>query len=215
MNRYSGRGIVATFSLLFVGIANALFGGFGVAVTLPDPNDARQKDAVLAIQPVGCHGPGASVIARAEGIVNGVRQTVVLHPINLDTPLTPTNAGRTSVPVGGTPSPQIKQGDTFILKREWPAQGTWVLSITARKEYGGDGKHQVMDAHVVVPIDASGKILLVDRPEERNWNEAITLPDGKTKLLLYPFSGGSKVPATYIVSGDLKAAVAYKLHSTQ
>ena len=218
MNRLCGRRIVALATtlyfggaLLFGGIANAMIGGFGVAVTLPNPDDARQKDAVLAIQPVGCHGPGASVIIFAEGIVNGRRQTIALHPINLDSPSTPTNATQTSAPVGGTPSSQIKQGDTFILKREWPAQGTWVLSITARKEYEGAGKTQTMDAHVVVPIDASGKILLVDRPRERSWNEAELLSDGKTKMLLYPFSSGTKVPATYVVSGDLNAAVKHSL----
>ena len=202
MNRFSGRGIVSSVTLLFVGIANALFGGFGVAVTLPNLNDPKQKDAVLAVQPVGCHGPGASVIARAEGIVNGSRKTIALHPINLN-------------PQRCAPEGQVRQGDTFILKREWPAEGTWVLSITARKTYEGDGKTQVMDAHVVVPIDASGRVLLVDRPRERSWNEAQTLPDGKTKLLLYPFGDGNRVPATYIVWGDLKAAVAYKLHSLQ
>lgn len=179
--------------MLFAAMAKALLGGFGIKVTLPDASDPRQRDAALIVQPVGCHGPGSSLIAKAEGLVNGVRQTIVLHPVVL------------------------KPGDEhhatlFMLKSvKGLNKGAWVVAITARKEYIETGKTGSMDAHALVKFAADGRIQLIDRPREQSWNEAITLPDGKTKMLLYPFGGEAKVAATYIVWGDLQAAVEHSL----
>jgi len=193
MNRFSGRGIVATISLLFVGIANAFFGGFGVVVTLPNPDDPRQKDAALLVQPMGCHGPGSSLIVKAEGLVNGKRQTIALQPVVLE------------------PGAENKAALYMLKHVARMKMGSWVLAITARKEYVEAGKTISMDTHALVKVAADGKIQLIDRPREQSWNEAKTLPDGKTKMLLYPFGGKAKVAATYIVWGDLHAAVEHTL----
>ena len=177
--------ILVYVGLVFAAMAMAPLGGFGIKVTLPDASDPRQKDAALLVQPMGCHGPGASVLARAEGIVNGKRKTIELTSFVLDK------------------GDEQSRGPLVMLKRQWPSNGTWVVAITAQRE----GMH----AHAIAKIAANGNILTIARPSERSYNEAMTLPDGKTKLLLYPFSGESKVAATYIVWGDLQAAVEHTL----
>ncbi|HSI73738.1 MAG TPA: hypothetical protein VK934_11240, partial [Fimbriimonas sp.] len=108
--------IAATLALLIAGSALSLMGGFGVSVTLPKKGDAGTEGAVLIVQPIGCHGPGASVTALAEGLDNGVRRSIPLklHPL----------PGRTSAGAG----------EAFMVKREWPASGAWVLVFKASKD---------------------------------------------------------------------------------
>jgi hypothetical protein len=103
-------GIAATT----VGLVSAtLAGGFGIFVHLPGPNDdPRVKDAVLVAQVGGCHGPGSSVVITAEGMVNGKRITKTLTPIDV------------------TPTDKEIPFPTFGIRREWPNEGKWVISIT-------------------------------------------------------------------------------------
>jgi hypothetical protein len=180
LNKALGAGIV----LLMAFTANALLGGFGVSTKLPDQNDPCMKDAVLIVQPVGCHGPGSSVTARAEGFENGLRRSI---PIKLH--LLPGKAS-------------VSAGDAFMVKRQWPAKGSWVLVFTAKK----DGMH----ADAIVKLDRKGEVLVMDNPQRR---EPTVLADGKTQILPWSFIDDQKVVAMYVVHGDLKAAVDYTLRS--
>ena len=191
MNGFNSKSLAIALVLFAGGLTSALAGGFGVAVFLPKQDDARMKDALLMVQPIGCHGPGASVMARAEGIVNGKRQSV---PVKL-------------VPITG-------ENDTYIVRREWPSDGTWVLLFTAKKDYEVHGKTQSLFAHALVQMDRNGKVLLVDRPKNHNWDSAKVLSDGKTKLLPWTFDSAEKVVAMSLVAGDLKTAISYAIKSS-
>ena len=190
--------IVLAIAFALLESAIALLGGFGVAVFLPKADDPRQNDAALIIQPIGCHGPGASVVVKAEGMMHGQRRTIILESILLD-------------------KGDERDGPTYMLPKRWAASrafdaramrdAKWLLTITAKR---GE-----LDAHAIVRLDPAGNVLAIDRPRERNWSEATTLADGKTKMLLYPFSGEAKVAATYIVSGNLEAAVDYSLRALE
>src|SRR3990172_4501213 len=139
MSTVCGRVFAASLALFLAGAANAARGGVGVSVYLPTPNDPLTKGALLMMQPIGCHGPGASVAARAEGLVNGVRK---------------------SIPLQLSAVPGVE--DTYMVKREWPSEGAWVLLFTAKK----DG----MRADALVSLDRKGSIVMVDQPRNRNWD---------------------------------------------
>jgi hypothetical protein len=102
-------GIACVVALASAPAARA--GGFGLSVALPPaPANAAMHDAVLLVRPEGCHGPGATVSARAEGLVNGRRRSV---PLRLALVSTDAEGVR-----------------TYILRRQWPMKGTWVLAFT-------------------------------------------------------------------------------------
>ena len=166
--------------MLLAGAANAGLGGFGVSVYLPTPNDPQTKDALLMVQPIGCHGPGASVAARAEGMVNGVRK---------------------SIPLKLTAVPGVE--DTYMVRREWPSEGAWVLLFTAKKE--------TMRVDSLVRLGSNGMVRVIARPRGQNWDSATVLPDGKTKLLPWSFRDEPKVVAMDLVWGDLNKAIDYVL----
>lgn len=121
------RAAVLVFTTLAVfvvgGSRGARAGGFGIFATLPSPEVLeRDKNAVLVLTAMGCHGPGATISATAEGLVNGQRRSVKLT-------LTP------------LPSPVATEGNApafprFAVKRQWPAEGTWVLALHARGACG-------------------------------------------------------------------------------
>jgi hypothetical protein len=180
------KALGATLVLLAAATAHALLGGFGVSVTLPKQDDPATKGAVLVVQPIGCHGPGASVSARAEGIENGVRRSI---PLKLD-PL----PGRTSAGAG----------DAFTVKRQWPKTGSWVLVFTAQKDK--------MQANALVRLDGKGEVIVMDRAKGLA-DKPTVLADGKTQLHAWSFTDDPKIVAMYLVSGNLKAAVDYTLQS--
>src|SRR5688572_10553767 len=99
MNRTFTKALAASLALLIAATTNALLGGFGVSTSLHDKNNSRTKDAVLIVQPIGCHGPGASVTAHAEGFEKGVRRSI---PIKLHLLEGKASAGA---------------GDAFMVKR--------------------------------------------------------------------------------------------------
>ena len=177
--KLNGKVLLVSLALFLAGMAHALLGGFGVAVTLP-PADA--KDAVLVIEPIGCHGPGAAVTAHAEGVVNGARKTIQL-----------------------TLSPMPKQADKYLVRRQWPVEGKWVLVFSARR----DGLY----AHTLVRTE-NGKMPMTDSPWGQG-QKSFTCADGKTKLQPWTFVSDKKVVATYVVFGNLKTAVNYALTSAQ
>lgn len=102
-------GLIAVAAL--VPVSAALAGGFGLSVELPtDRTDAKTRDAVLIVYPGGCHGPGATVSATAEGVVGGRRRSVPLRLVSVATD---------------------DQGITrYAVQRQWPTKGVWALVFT-------------------------------------------------------------------------------------
>jgi hypothetical protein len=186
MKSFYSKALGATLALLAAATAPALLGGFGVSVTLPKQDDPRTKNAVLVVQPIGCHGPGALVAARAEGIEKGVRRSIQLK----------------LEPLPGLTSPGA--GEAYMVKREWPSTGNWVLVFTAQKD--------TMRTDAIVTLDHNGKVQVIDHPDGMAGKPTV-LSDGKTKLTPWSFTSDPKVVAMYMVSGDLKAAVNHTLRS--
>jgi hypothetical protein len=93
-----------------VAAAAPLFaGGFWLQFGNAEANpEARSKNAVLVVKPVGCHNPeSAKVSGTAEGIVDGKRTSVALTLVPLSEP------------------------GTYAVTRSWPKDGNWVLSFSA------------------------------------------------------------------------------------
>jgi hypothetical protein len=88
--------------------------GNPIAATIPGADTARAskvKGAVFAIRTEGCADPAkAQITGTAEGLVNGMRQSVALR-------LVP----------GGTPG-------VYVVSQEWPPQGAWVVSLNGSCE---------------------------------------------------------------------------------
>jgi len=118
--RLSGFAAVAAALLVTAFAPFARAGGFGIQVSLPLPEaTGPEKDAALILTAIGCHGPGATISATAEGLVGNERRSVPLTLVAL--PL-PTGGDRTS--------PAFPR---YALTRQWPTrqQGTWVLVLNA------------------------------------------------------------------------------------
>lgn len=104
----------------------AFAGGFYLEVERPASSDASLKDVVLLVHPTGCHKPeDANLTATAEGIVNGERVSVPLQ-------FTRTAKG------------------VFAIKKQWGAEGAWVLAIT--------GEYNKAVRGIVVELGARGDL---------------------------------------------------------
>lgn len=137
-------GTIRTLSLalllMLAGLGSASAGGFGLQVELPNRNDARLKDAFLTVRPEGCVNC-SSVTATAEGIVNGQRRSI---PVSLEL------ITKDSSPRGY---------HTYALRRQWPAEGSWALVITAKS------KEASIAMNAIVEMTADGKPRMI---RERN-----------------------------------------------
>ena len=125
-------------------VATAAYaGGFYLAVSAPDPADARMKGAVLVFRALGCHGPGSGVSATAEGIVNGKRKSIALK----------------LKPLGN---------DTYIANRQWPKEGRWVVAATAASiAKGPDGGPLRITTGGVVELTDSGTVMTTQSKQDR------------------------------------------------
>src|SRR5215208_2305525 len=119
--------IVLATLVVFGLAATANAGGFYLSVEVPEGATANQsKDAVLLVRPYGCHKPtDAAVSAIAEGVVNGERRTLPLE-------LAYDSAG------------------AYAVKRQWPAEGSWVLAIT--------GEYNSHTCTLIVDLGPNGKV---------------------------------------------------------
>ena len=102
-------------------------GWFIISVGQPSANsDPVAREAAFTVRVSGCSAEGVEVVANAEGLVDGQRQSISLKPIVL--------AGK-SDPVQYTfGSQSVQQGPnfTFAIPRQWPAnRGTWVIRVNA------------------------------------------------------------------------------------
>lgn len=122
------RPIHVALGVLVAGVAlaaTAHAGGQSLSVRFPDPARApRSADAALYVHALNCGAPAAATLtARAEGMVGGERRTVKVA-------LEPTG----------------KRG-IYAVKRQWPAEGRWVLVVTWK-----DHEH----ASALVALDGAG-----------------------------------------------------------
>jgi hypothetical protein len=97
-----------TFVLMLAAVVSLpLFAG-GFYLEFGSPT-AKVKDSIAVVRPTGCHEPHkAQLTAVAEGVVAGVRKSVPL----------------TLVPVDAA-------AGVYAIKREFPAEGKWVITIVA------------------------------------------------------------------------------------
>lgn len=118
----------------------AVAGGFGLSARLPTghPNP-KAKGAALLVQAEGCHGPGATVTATAEGIVNGRRRSVPLR-------LTKVATDSTGV-------------ITYAVARQWPTRGVWVLALTGVSRAAAPaGKGEAVTCRALLELGSNGRI---------------------------------------------------------
>lgn len=97
--------------LAFMALALPLLGGgFYLEVGSPSASqDPKAKGAVVVARLLGCHNPETgSVIATAEGIVNGKRESIKLKTVALSTP------------------------GMFAIERQWPSEGRWALRLVGK-----------------------------------------------------------------------------------
>jgi hypothetical protein len=104
----------------------------------PSPFDATTRDAFLLVHAFH-HGTPMNfpVGGKAEGLVGGKRRSIDL------------DFTRTS-----------RQG-VYALKKQWPAEGNWVLAIAVTQE--GDSK-----AGALVELSSAGDVVKVSVPTNRN-----------------------------------------------
>jgi hypothetical protein len=94
--------------LIAVGAAVSLVaGGFALEIGKPSANPGAQaKNAVLVVRGYACAAPEKTTVsARAEGVVNGKRESIPLKLISL--------SGES----------------TYAITRQWPAEGKWVITL--------------------------------------------------------------------------------------
>jgi hypothetical protein len=109
----------------------------------PSPYDASTRDALLLVHAFH-HGTPMNfpVEGTAEGVVSGKRRSV---------PLTFTRTSRQGV---------------YALKKQWPVEGSWVLSIAVIQE--GDSR-----AGALVELGAGGEVARVTVPTSKQDGWAI------------------------------------------
>jgi len=139
--------VCAALAVLVLGGSSvARAGGFGISVTLPAPEvREREKDAVLVLTAAGCHGPGATISATAEGLVNGQRRSIKLTL---------------------TPLPSLAVGENnalnfprYAMKRQWLAEGTWVLALNATAAPRTFNNKTIrVQSHVLLPLGPNGSL---------------------------------------------------------
>ena len=102
---------VITPTVAVLALAGQLFaGGFFLQLGNPDANpEARKLNAALVVKASGCHDPaGANLTATAIGMVNGERREIALK---VD---------------------RLSEAGTFAIAQQWPAEGKWVIQLTAK-----------------------------------------------------------------------------------
>lgn len=123
-------------SVVAAAVAGRLFGPPWISIEYPaNPFDRENRGAYLYVHTFH-HGAAveATLTATAEGLVSGARRSVAL------------DVGKTSRP------------GTYALRRQWPAEGTWMLVITTRQAGMEDG------ATALVDIGAGGDVVGVRVP---------------------------------------------------
>ena len=139
MPRTIARSALAALSLVAImAMTPASFGPPWISIEYPpSPFDPTTRDALLLVHAFH-HGTPMNfpVAGKAEGMVAGKRQSVTL------------DFTRTS-----------RQG-VYALKKQWPAEGSWVLAIDVTQEPGSK-------AGALVELGAAGEVVKVTVPTDR------------------------------------------------
>jgi len=109
------RNIFKTLLLLPLTIAPAFAGGMILEIGNPQATPAAlAKGGVVLARVTACQTPArANLVASAEGLVNGKRQTI---PLKIDS---------------------LSEGGTWSIARAWPTTGKWAVRVVAtHPEYG-------------------------------------------------------------------------------
>ena len=192
-------GTISTTAALAIALLMALpsptfAGGFQLSVETPNKsNDPKLAGVVLVARTYGCHQPAdAKLSATAEGLAGGKRQSL---PVELRS---------------------IESG-VYVIKQQWPAEGTWVLTLTG--EYNG------MTCSVMIELGPNGKVMPGTRLAEgnstgvhaksarRKWvaadiNTALrTTPGATSQTSDEPESAQSPLRAISLLIGGLGAVV--------
>jgi hypothetical protein len=127
-----------------------------ISVELPtSPWSSATRDAFLLVHVYPGPNPApVTLTATAEGLVRGQRRTIHVDLVPAESP------------------------DVYIVRRQWPGEGVWVLRIAARQ---GDS-----EADALVGVGASGEVVSVR----------------------VPMSGGHPRPASDAEVGDLLRTLA-------
>jgi hypothetical protein len=130
--QFGSFGLIGGLTLALASAASA--GGFGLMARRAsgDPNP-KVKGAALLVQADGCHGPGATVTATAEGIVHGRRRSIPLRLTKVATD-----------PAGVV---------TYAVRRQWPAAGAWVVSLT-----GVSSRVEGITVHALLELGPNGSL---------------------------------------------------------
>jgi hypothetical protein len=114
-------------SLLVVSILSTPLWAGALLLQVGNPGsdpEALQNHAALVARVTACHSPAKTTVsATAEGVVNGIRQSIPLKVIALST------AG------------------SFAVAHEWPEQGNWVIKMVATNP-----EYKDYATSVVVPV---------------------------------------------------------------
>ena len=145
MRRTFARAALTVLSLsAILAMAPAPLGPPWISIEYPpSPFDATTRDAFLLVHAYH-HGTPMNfpVAGKAEGVVSGKRRSITLE------------FTRTS-----------RQG-VYALKKQWPAEGNWVLAIDVTQE--GDSK-----AGALVELSSAGDVVKVSVPTNRQDGWAI------------------------------------------
>lgn len=95
--------------IAFTSAIGMLAGGFTLEIGRPSANpQAQAQHAVMVVRSYACtHPEKTNIVATAEGMVNGKRETI---PLKL-------------IPLGDS--------GTYAVIKQWPAEGRWVLRLSA------------------------------------------------------------------------------------
>ncbi len=97
----------AVLVVALIGLMGGALWGGGFLVVAETPGEQAPEGTVAVVRPLGCHRPAeASFAARAEGWVEGQRQTIRLDQ-------------------------QRIEGGALAIQRQWPDRGIWVLAVEA------------------------------------------------------------------------------------
>ena len=145
MSRTIAKAALTALSLVAVlAMAPARVGPPWISIEYPpSPYDATTRDAFLLVHAYH-HGTPMNfpVAGKAEGIVGGKRRSIAL------------DFTRTS-----------RQG-VYALKKQWPAEGNWVLAIDVTQEGGSK-------AGALVELASTGDVVKVSVPTSRQDGWAI------------------------------------------
>ena len=118
---------ILTFAMGLTAAVSLMAGAFVLQIGKPSANpEAQAKNALLVVRGVACvEQEKTTVRGTAEGIVNGTRQTVALNLIPL------------------------RDESTYVVTRQWPNEGKWVLTFTMTNPHFGQQA-------AIVRVDAGG-----------------------------------------------------------